>query len=351
MNNQTNHHVARRVAIGLAAVAVASVALPASGGAAAEGDVSTQMVDPGDTGPGITAEASTDDHHRVAAPVADRRDELVLYLGGSGSSPSHYDDITSHVAGLGFGVINLSYPNAVPIGVTCIASDACYTNSRGEITFGATAGYPGVPDYQALTQNVDVANSVIGRTVALLDHLAQSDAYWSQFLIPTPGSPYTGTHSGPALPDWSKIVISGHSQGGGHAAFVAMQVPVHRVVMLASPNDTVLTVSGASWISAASATPMERFWGIRHVNEGSLGSKVPERWDAMGGVGVGGAANGMEADIGNGSGDPLGRQRLVLTVETASQADNHSSMAADTKYLPGVPDAWDYVFTGGGGCA
>lgn len=307
--------------------------------------VSSFTVEPSTTGDGITAETEPDKFHYVAVPDGGRRDLLTVFLAGSLSQPSNTEDLTDAVAGHGYGTVNLRYPNDLIIGWQCHDDDACFRDVRGETLFGAGVAYArGHAPYDSPLMDIDAANSIVGRLVSLLDHLGRSDGYWSQFLVDDPASPYATTHRGPVYPDWSKITIAGHSQGGAHAAFLAMQLQVRRVVMLASPNDHVLD-EPASWITATSATPLTDYWGIRHVND-DFGGHVQDNWSAMGGIGVGGIANGEEVDIDDGDGDPLGCQRLVVSEPDGD--NNHGSMAVDDKYPPGMPTAWGYVFTGGG---
>jgi acetyl esterase/lipase len=170
------------------------------------------------------------------------------------------------------------------------------------------------------------------------------DPHWNRFLIDDPTSAYVATHRGPVRLDHKKLILTGHSQGGGHAAFWAMRASVERVVMLSSPDDTGL-FGTASWIRRTSATPLDRYWGIRHESEGSLGQHVPQVWSELGGAGVGAGDNTSEADVGDGSGTPNGSHRLVLTIDQGSASANHNSTAMDGRYLAGVPDAWTYVLT------
>lgn len=64
---------------------------------------------------------------------------------------------------------------------------------------------------------------------------------------------------------WENIFVSGHSQGGGHAALVGKRNAVVRVVMLASPCDSLQGGQGASWLNTASGyvtPPATRFFGL-----------------------------------------------------------------------------------------
>jgi hypothetical protein len=338
--------------------ALMSWGLVAGSGVAAAVAVTPILVQPSDTGAGIDNETSTDRYHRVYTPPQ-ARNVLVLFLGGSGSRPSDYDDISASAAGLGYGTINLSYNDTAPlltVGLTCALSDPCYANYRGETIFGKDVVYaPGVGPWDALAITVSKANSVVNRLVNLIDYLTHDadtsdDTYWSQFVVSNANSPYTTTHLGAVYPNWSKIVVSGHSQGGGHAAFLGVKLPqaVRRVVMFSSPNDNVNGVS-ASWVTSTSTTGLDRFWGLRNADEGSYGSFTPVNWGNLGGPGSGGVGdptNNAEVVIGNGSGDPQQAQRLVLTPPSgATSSANHFSTAVDTYYYPNVPEAWEYLFT------
>lgn len=319
-------------------------------------------VSPGDTGDGIANVLGEDRAHYVLQPeAAGRHNVLVIFLGGTGSTPSDYSAIADHVSNLGFAVVDLRYPDGRLVGAFCNASDACFTNLRGETCFGAATAYAsGSPTYDSKIIGVDAANSIIGRTVAVIDYMAtlggdRDPDYWRQFLIADPQSPYMSRHFGPAYPDWSKIIIAGHSQGGGDAAFIGLHLPagsaLRRVVMLSAPNDNVDELISASWISQPSATPLSRFWGLRAANEGLYGSFISKNWRLLGGAGSGGVGGDDEdeVDVGDGSGDPQGSHRLVLDSRGAPLRQHDSTATNDPgDYFPAWRSlAWDYLFTGG----
>lgn len=310
----------------------------------------TTVVEPSSTGVGITFEPEVTRHHRVVAPDGPRDPHLVVMLGGSNVAAGGYSDFTAHAAELGYVAINLSYPNRGTIGAACQATqavDRCFEQARGEIVFGAGVPDPNGDTYSSDKVSVDAANSISGRLVALIDHLAEDDPSWNRFLVDDASSPYTVAHRGPVRLKHQKLILAGHSQGGGHAAFLAMQTQVERVVMLGSPDDT--TQSGtAPWIGDASATSLDRFWGLRHQTEGPYGQNIARVWGELGGLGVGAGDNTSEVGVGDGSGDPAGSHRLVLTEEQATMLANHMSTAYDGSYLAGVPEAWTYLLTGGG---
>lgn len=323
-------------------------------------EIVEQRIQPSDTGSGIEPAVREEDFHHVAAPAlpSQRKNILIVHMVGTSGAPENALQISRFAASLGYGVLNIQYPNLVAVGTACLGQSECYGQFRGETVFGENIAYaPGKPDYNEASNFVTRENSVVNRVVNLLDFLTNQPpsevnpaGYWQQFLTSDARSPYTATHLGPAYPDWSKIIISGHSQGGGMAPMLGMNlddVPAKRIVMFAAPNDNDANGGSATWILQPSATPMENFWGLRHADDNTLGPRVQQSWEDMGGTdggGVGGLGNNAEVDIGNGTGDPMGSQRLVLTFNAGSA---HNS-TVDSEILPGVVVAWEYLFTGNG---
>jgi hypothetical protein len=67
------------------------------------------------------------------------------------------------------------------------------------------------------------------------------------------------------VPRWERIIVSGHSQGAGHAAFISTQRRVARVVMFGGGPDRSAGQL-ASWV-APGATPGSRYFGFVHVDD------------------------------------------------------------------------------------
>lgn len=341
------------LAVSALAAVVAMPATPAGAAAPPAAGVAITRVEPSSTGAGITPETDTARHHLVAEHRGNgrrRRDHhLVVMLGGSNVGVGGYSEVIAHAAGLGHPVVGLSYPNRGTIGSACQPTgdaDRCFAKARGEIVFGADVPDPNGDTYSSDHVSVDAANSISGRLIALLDALAVEDRFWGRYLVDDETSPYTARHRGSVRLDHEQLVLAGHSQGGGHAAFWAMSTRVERVVMLGSPDDT--TMSGtAPWVGGASQTPLDRYWGIRHEAEGPYGQHVGQVWSELGGAGAGAGDTTSEVEVGDGSGDPQGSHRLVLVGDQGTPLLNHMSMAYDGSYLAGVPDAWTYLFTGG----
>lgn len=171
---------------------------------------------------------------------------LLLSLGGTNSYPKDFTAFDKLAASKGYSVLALDYPNTV-ITTSCKNSpqpDPC-TLFREEIVTGAQVSN---------LVEVDRANSIENRLGALLRYQAEQDPeHYSHFLRE-------------GQPDWSKIVVVGHSQGSGHAGYLAKKHPMKAAILLAGPQDT--TAAGpASWMSAPSETPADRYLSFTHRDD------------------------------------------------------------------------------------
>ena len=172
-------------------------------------------------------------------------------MGGTNSSSStDYNALRIHSANLGFDFINLSYPNDVAAASLANSSDSLVFNKyRQELCFGT----PVSNDVA-----VDTLNSIYTRTLKLIQFLDQTypTENWGQYL------------STPNALDWSKIIVGGHSQGSGHAAYLAKQFLVDRVLLFSGPNDYSNTFStSANWLRQAGNTSSTRHFAYLSLND------------------------------------------------------------------------------------
>lgn len=171
-------------------------------------------------------------------------------LPGTGAIPRFYREIVRTGATRGYHAIGLTYPNDVTVADRCAASaDAdCAGNVRREVITGENTS-----TLIAITR----ADSIAGRLVSLVGYLDRTypGEGWGQFLVG-------------GQPDWSKITVAGHSQGGGHAAYLAKLVSLGRSVMFSSPGDTGPTPgSPAAWYALPNITPLARQYGFSHTGD------------------------------------------------------------------------------------
>lgn len=187
-------------------------------------------------------------------------------LPGTTAIPRFYREIVRTGATRGYHAIGLTYPNDVSVGDRCAGSGDpdCAGKVRREVITGE--------DTSPLIA-ISRTESITGRIVSLLGHLDRTypSEGWGQFLAG-------------GQPDWSRIVVAGHSQGGGHAGYLAKLTSLARTVMFSSPGDVGLTPgTPAAWYSLANQTPLSRQYGFTHTDDELLPfALIANNWRSIG---------------------------------------------------------------------
>lgn len=173
-------------------------------------------------------------------------DGAVVFLAGSGAEPRFYRELMTLAARQGQVVIGLAYVNDQAVNSLCppdfeTLSGTCHGDVRAEVVYG---------EPRSDLVEVSPAESVEGRLRALLGFLVEQtpDVAWERLL------------DSASRPRWSILTVAGHSQGGGHAAFIAQREAVHRAVMFSATEP-------ASWTAATEATPRDALFGFAHLRE------------------------------------------------------------------------------------
>lgn len=266
--------------------------------------------------------------HQVAVPSSQsRRNQLFLFLSGSFGSPTNQKLLLKEALHLGYHTINLSYPNSWTVGGLCRHSldPNCHEKVRLSVLDGI-----------GRTNQVEVSqsNSIHNRLAKLLQYLQQQhpEEAWDNYL---------DGHD----PQWSKIVVAGHSQGGGHAGIIARQHLVARCIMLGSPADfsTVLQAP-APWISSTHATPVERYYGFAHAQDQGI-ERILLAWKLLGLSDLGQPVNVDKVS------SPYSKSHQLLTNARPNRPGKfHGSVAVDLqtpKQFDGSPlfkPVWQYLF-------
>jgi hypothetical protein len=162
-----------------------------------------------------------DSHVVFRAPGVTQTGRLFVFLPGTGATARDYRLILSQAARNGYHAMGIAYPNETAVATLCAgAASACYGDVRLEIVTGQ-------PSSGVVT--VDRANSIENRIVRLLGFMRATEpaGNWGQFLI------------GDTAVAWSKVSVAGHSQGGGHALFIAQRHAVLRATAYASFGDAL----------------------------------------------------------------------------------------------------------------
>ncbi|WP_373489549.1 hypothetical protein [Blastomonas sp.] len=218
-------------------------------------------------------------------PAVAARGKLFVMLPGTGAVPRTYRLIVRTAAERGYHAIGLTYPNDDAVATLCSGSTdpECAGNVRQEILTGANS---------SSSVSVNSANSITGRLVSLLRHLALNfpNEGWGQYL------------SGSSL-NWALITVGGHSQGSGHAAFIGKTVTVDRVAMFSGPADPGPGADGlALWMARPGMTPASRHYGLTHTADPLVFlSQVRAGWRQIGldGFGVLVSVDGGTPPFGN----------------------------------------------------
>lgn len=178
-----------------------------------------------------------------------QKNKLVLFFPGTGAVPFNYTEFLKTAANLGYHSIGLTYPNPVQINQLCATSidTTCHGLARHEVFDGVD---------RSTLLSVDSNNCIQNRTIKLLQYLASQypSENWSQY--------FTGNTI-----LWNKIIVSGHSQGGGHAGFISKIKLVDRVVMFAAMDWIPLLNRNADWITWSGPTTSSNYFGFIHMDD------------------------------------------------------------------------------------
>ncbi|HKC68513.1 MAG TPA: T9SS type A sorting domain-containing protein [Bacteroidia bacterium] len=198
-----------------------------------------------------TAYLTAQDSHYVALSASATSNNLLLvFLDGSGSNTKDYTDIPKLAASLGYHVVSIAYPNSPTVGSLCDSStdSLCFDKVRQEICYGTPV---------SSSVSVDTLNSINIRLTKLLQYLSATYPAngWNQFL----------SNNNVV---WSSVVTSGHSQGSGHAMYLAKTQSVHRVIMFSGVDDYSLHFNkSAHWLFNTSLTPTAGIYSFLHLQD------------------------------------------------------------------------------------
>ena len=264
--------------------------------------------------------------HQIAiGNVTDRLGRLLVFLPGTTAPPQFYSQLIEGAAHQGFHSIGLAYENAEAVNVLCagMGASGCHEMVRREIIWGT--------DETSLV-DVDFDNSIVNRLDRLLAHL--------EILAPNEGWDAYRDPSGAIR--WDTILVAGHSQGAGHAAFIARFERVSRAVLFSGTEP-------APWTQAVDfVTPASAFWGFGHELEGLFGF-FQSSWDN---IGIPGTPTSVDGTIA-----PFGTSQQLTTANSACTGDPtangfyHNCHCVDGFMPPPLPDGtpfyqsvWDELF-------
>lgn len=203
-----------------------------------------------------TITAPNNRHYVFRNATVTQQDKLFLFLPGTNGVPFNYRKILGSVADLGYHVIGLTYPNEIAMALLCQTSidTSCHSKGRLEI-------FDGVDRHTGI--DVDESNSIQNRLYKLVVYLR--DQYpldgWDQYIDDNSIV-------------WNKIAISGHSQGGGHAAIISKIKRVDRAILFATADWIPALNRFPDWLNWISETPSENYVGFIHELDEEVGFAI-----------------------------------------------------------------------------
>lgn len=196
---------------------------------------------------------------------------LLVHVVGTYSDPADDHRFPERACALGHVAIAPMYENRDDVRSTCAEDAACYEGFHVEVVDGVDRS----------PVDVDADDALVARAQGLLDALALGDASF-------PGWASLATEL--RADDWPDTFVSGHSQGAGHALYLAREHALARLVLLAGPSDQLRDGqpdhAPPPWITSlagVSATPVERFHAFIHLDDSlERVAQVFASYDVMG---------------------------------------------------------------------
>ncbi len=288
--------------------------------------VTLKKVKPSSTDPLITT-FDVDSHYVYLNQSSISKEKLVVHLPGTFGEPKRARLFGSLAANLGFHSIGLMYPNVPTVGSFCTnnADLSCFENVRREIIEGV--------DY---SEEIDIQfpEGIQNRLTKLLVYLSENfpNENWQQFL----------NNNGNVK--WEKIIFSGHSQGGGHAAVIAKFFPIYRALCFSSPKDWNNTIDNVPpWVTSVNwQTDRRNIFVFNHTLDEH--EQQIQIWNALGLSAFGALVNVDTNPF------PYTYSRQLETSYNVISGDEHASTIQDNKTpkinnVPVFEPVWTYMLT------
>jgi hypothetical protein len=242
---------------------------------------------------------------------------LLLFLPATGEKPADYSRLLTAASRQGYHVLGLDYWNlGRTVASTCNRDAACY----GDVQRNRFDGSSPVPQSRVAPQD-----SVLGRLVPALAYLRRQDPHGGW-----------GRYTADGRIRWQDVVVAGHSQGGGEAAYIAHTHAVRGALLFGAPIVTDGDVA-ATWLSTPGRTPASRVFAFDDSHDVFF-PRITASWQRLG----------------------LGAPRLVsptttrftghALVETLPMRHAHLRVASDATPLDAAGDpvfasAWSWMLS------
>lgn len=247
---------------------------------------------------------------------------LLLFLPATRSRPAEYQRFLGQALADGYHVLGLDYWNlGRTLSGTCESDARCYGMVQRN-RFDGTR--------QSEFSSVTPAGSIVTRfrdAVAYLDD-HDPDGGWGRFV------------QGDDDIAWQDIVVAGHSQGGGEAAYIAHIRSVRGALMFSSPVES-RGPSHAAWMNRPGRTPVARMYAVDDVRD-AFGPRITGSWRALG---LDGTAGPFRTDT---DPPPAGADPHAILTDVRGRGKAHSLIIKDSTPLgadgkPRMTAIWQWM--------
>lgn len=185
---------------------------------------------------------------------------LLLFLPATRAVPENYREFLDTAGSAGYHVLALDYWNrGRSVAQTCARDARCYSDLQANRFDGS---------HPTRFSSIAPSDSIRARLVHALGTLATRDPMggWGRFL------------DGDRI-RWDRIVLAGHSQGGGESAFIAHGRRVQGVLLFGSPVESDQGVT-AAWMAHPGVTPMSRYYALDSAHD-MYAQRIAGSWHAL----------------------------------------------------------------------
>lgn len=272
-------------------------------------------VNPSVTGEGI--ETVHGDHLALYNPVKPDKHKLIFMITGTGTTPNYARKMDSCYAEMGYKIISIDYQNQIN-SIACKNSidSTMFDRFRQEMVTGK-------PVSEII--NVNQKNSILNRFQKFLEYLSANDpeGKWSEYLIN-------------GQPDWKNIIVAGHSQGSGIAAYISKLYAVNRVLLFSGPQDfSGLYNRPAPWLSIKGKTHPSRYFSFLNQHDSyQVNNQIANNMKLM--------QLDKEDTLHIEPGKPVnGKQHILITDMMPTDGVTAHSSVLNPIYLP----VWEYMLS------
>lgn len=238
--------------------------------------------------------ALAEDTSRKLTKSSKKNTNLMVYLPGTTDWPALSSCLLQSAASVGVPTIGLTYgylsrgdgfrnTRCASLSTTELKLE-CLVEQHNDAIYGGTYGADREYDNAEFWKPVDARDSIAGRLGLLLAQLdvTYPEEGWEKYYTAAEGI-YPDSLP---VPNWKKISFMGHSQGAGHAAYLAQTKEIAGAVMISGPQDECIgcPVDTKLWLDEDFSTSAVTAFAHGDASEDFLEPTLPimrNNWSRM----------------------------------------------------------------------